>query len=245
MLMKLRLAAFAMIAIPLGSGCFLVPEDAVDNIKGELPQSKNTLRIDALADGSGKTHMTACVADPVVCRNADGPIAASIGDTAAVDLPFAVDYMQGDGSIVGRFQGDLAGDAAESTITVTRKGDATTKSTVTLPAPAMITAPMDGAMISLATDQIKLTWAKGGADPMEWSATVQCSTPAAEVTATKVDDTGEVVIDPAKLNLKAGETCKITLHLSRWRDGTIETAFSGNGLITAKQTRSVTINVAP
>lgn len=245
MSMKLRLAAFAMIAIPLGTGCFLVPEDAVDTFKEELPQSKNTLRIDALADGSGKTHMVACVADPVVCRNADGPIAASIGDTAAVDLPFAVDYMQGDGSIVGRFQGDLTGDAAESPIVVTRKGDAATKSTVTLPAPALITAPMEGAMISLATDQIKLTWSMGGADPMEWSATVQCSTPAAEVTATKIDDTGEIVIDPAKLNLKAGETCKVVLHLSRWRDGTIETAFSGNGLITAKQTRSVTINVAP
>jgi hypothetical protein len=110
----------------------------------------------------------------------------------------------------------------------------------------MITGPMEGAAVSLATDQIKLTWdSKAGADPMEWSATVECSTPAAEVTATKIEDTGEFIIDPAKLNLKAGETCKVTLHLSRWRDGTIETAFKSNGLITAKQTRSVTINVGP
>jgi hypothetical protein len=80
---------------------------------------------------------------------------------------------------------------------------------------------------------------------MEWGATVECSTPAVEVTPTKIDDTGEVAIDPAKLNLKAGETCKVTLHLSRWRDGAIETTYQPDGLITAKQTRSVGISVGP
>jgi hypothetical protein len=110
----------------------------------------------------------------------------------------------------------------------------------------MITLPMEGAAVSIATDQIKLTWdSKAGKDPMEWGATVECSTPAVEVTPTKIDDTGEVVIDPAKLNLKAGETCKVTLHLSRWRDGAIETTYQPDGLITAKQTRSVGISVGP
>jgi hypothetical protein len=246
--MKLCLAVFAMIAVPLGTGCFVIPEDAIDDIediKDDLPQSKNTLRIDAIADGSGKTRVIACVADPVVCRNADGPFAAAMGDSAAVNLPFAVDYTQGDGSSVGRFQGDLTGDMAESTITVTRKGDGTMKSTAILPQPAMITGPMEGAAISLATDQIKLTWDTKTNDSIEWSATVECGAPAAPVAATKIEDTGEVIIDPAKLNLKSGETCKVTLHLSRWRDGTIESAFQGNGLITAKQTRSVAITVGP
>jgi hypothetical protein len=243
---NLRLAAFAMVTVSFATGCFIVPQDVVDDIKNEVPQSKNTLRIDALSDGSGKTRVIACVADPVVCINADGPIAAAIGDTAAVDLPFVVDYTQADGKNIGRFQGDVPGDMAESTITVTRKGDSSTKSTATLPSPAMITGPMEGAAVSLATDQIKLTWdSKAGTDPMEWSATVKCSTPAAEITATKIDDTGEIMIDPAKLNVIAGETCKVTLHLSRWRDGVIETAFQQNGLITAKQTRSVTIDVGP
>lgn len=243
---NLRLIAFAMIAVPLATGCFLIPEDVVDDIKNDLPQSKNTLRIDALSDGSGKTHVIACVADPVVCVNADGPIAATMGDTAAVDLPFVVDYTQADGKKIGRFQGDVTGDLAESTLTVTRNGDSATKSTATLPAAAMITGPAEGSAVSIATDQIKLTWdSKAGADPMEWSATVKCSTPAAEILATKIDDTGEIMIDPAKLNLAAGETCKVTLHLSRWRDGVIETAFKDNGLITAKQTRSVTIDVGP
>ncbi len=243
---KLRFAAFAMITVPLATGCFLIPEDAVDDFKNELPQSKNTLRIDAIADGSGKTHVIACVADPVVCINADGPIAAAFDKAAAVDLPFVVDYTQGDGKKIGRFQGDVTGDMAESTITVLRKGDDTTKSTATLPPPAMITGPMEGAAVSVATDQIKLMWdTKGGADPMEWGATVECGTPAVEVAPTKIDDTGEIVIDPAKLNIKAGETCKVMLHLSRWRDGVIESAFGSNGLITAKQTRSVLINVGP
>ncbi len=246
MMRNLRLVAFVMIAVPLGTGCFLVPQEAIDDIKNDLPQSKNTLRIDALADGSGKTLIIACVSDPVVCVNADGPVAGAMGDTTAVDLPFVIDYTQADGKNIGRFQGDVTGDLAESTITVTRKGDASTKSTATLPPPAMITGPVEGAAISVATDQIKLTWdSKAGADPMEWSATVKCSTPAAEVLATKIGDTGEIMIDPAKLNLVAGETCKITLHLSRWRDGVIETAFQNNGLITAKQTRSVTIDVGP
>lgn len=243
---NLRLSAFAMTAISLLSGCFLIPEDAVDKVKDELPQSKNTLEIDAIADGAGKTHITVCVADPVVCRDAEGPFSATIDNGAAVDLPFVVDYKQGDGSSVGRFQGDVSGDMPEATITVTHKGDATTKSVATLPAPAAITAPIEGAMISLATGQIKLTWdSKGGTDPMEWSATVTCSTPAVEIAGTKIDDTGETTIDPAKLNLKSGETCKVALHLSRWRDGTVETAFQGNGLISARQTRTVTINVGP
>ncbi|MBK9262771.1 MAG: hypothetical protein IPM54_23580 [Polyangiaceae bacterium] len=250
--MKLRLAVFAMIAVPFATGCFIIPQDAVDDIKdditNELPQSKNTLRIDAIADGSGKTHVIACVADPVVCVNADGPFAAAMGSAAAVDLPFVVDYMQNEGVDVGRFRGDLTGDAAESEIKVTRKGDAATTSTATLPPAALPTAPMEGATISLATDQIKLTWdTKGGSDPMEWAATVECGMPAVEVVGTSIEDTGEHVVDPAKLNLKAGETCKVTLHLSRFRDGTIEKAFQdgGRGLITAKQTRSVTVNVGP
>lgn len=247
--MKLRFTVFAMIAVPLGTGCILVDKDTVDDIKdditNEIPQSKNTLRIDAIADGSGKTHVIACVADPVLCRNAEGPFSAAIGDTAAVNLPFVVDYQES-GTDVGRFQGDLTGDMPESTITVTHNNDPNAKSTATLPAPALITAPMEGAAISLAKDQIKLTWdSKGGTDSMEWSATVECSTPATEITATKIDDTGEFVVDPAKLNLKAGETCKVALHLSRWRDGTIETAYKGTGLITAKQTRTVNISVGP
>jgi len=245
---KLCLVALAMIATPIATGCFLIPQDAVDDIKNELPQAKNTLRIDAVAEGSGKTHVIVCVADPVVCRDAEGPFVAALADTAPINLPFVLDYTEGDGSKVGRFQGDVTGDMPESTLTVTHKGDATLKSTAVLPPPATITAPVEGAAISLATDQIKLTWdSKGGTDSMEWSATVECSTPATDVNATKIDDTGEIVIDPAKLNLKAGETCKVTLHLSRWRDGTIETAFQSNGLglITAKQTRSVQITVGP
>lgn len=240
---KLCLAIFAMIAVPFGTGCFLVPDDALDDIKNELPQSKNTLRIDAIADGSGKTHIAVCVADPVVCRDAEGLFSAAMGNEAPMDLPFIVDYKEGDGSAVGRFQGDLMGQAEGSTITVTHKDDPKTASTATLPAPAKITAPADNSLISLATDEIKLTWdSSGGADPMEWSASVECSTPN-EISPTQIDDTGEIVIDPAKLNLKAGETCKVTLHLSRWRDGTIEPAYKDNGLITAKQTRSVTIDV--
>lgn len=243
---KLGLTVFTLFTIPLFTGCFLIPEDAVDTFKEELPQSKNTLRIDALADGSGNTHVTVCVADPVVCRDAEGPFTAAIGNTAAVNLPFVVDYTQGDGSNVGRFQGDTTGDMPESTITVIRKNDPANQSTVTLPAPAMITSPTEGSMISLATDQIKLTWdSKGGTDSMEWSATVECNTPPTEIAATKIDDSGEVVIDPAKLNLKSGEMCKVALHLSRWRDGTVEMAFQQSGLITAKQTRTVTINVGP
>lgn len=241
----LCLTIFAMIAVPLGSGCFIIPQDAVEGIKDELPQSKNTLQINALADGSGKTHVTACVADPIVCRNADGPFAAMIDTGMSVDMPFVVDFTEGDGAKVGRFQGDVTGDAPESMLTVMRNGDTATKSTVTLPPAATITAPMEGAMISLATDQIKLTWdSKGGMDQMEWSATVECSAPAAEVAATTIPDNGEVAIDPAKLNLKEGETCKVTLHLTRLRDGVIEKAFDGRGLITVKQTRSVTITVA-
>lgn len=242
----LCLTLFAMVAVPLGSGCFIIPQDAVDGIKEELPQSKNTLQINALADGSGKTHVTACVADPIVCRDADGPFSALIDTGAPVDMPFVVDFTEADGAKVGRFQGDVAGDAPESTLTVMRNGEVATKSTVTLPAPAAITAPMEGAMVSLATDQIKLTWdSTGGKDQMEWGATVECSTPAVEVAPTTIPDNGAVVIDPAKLNLKAGETCKITLHLTRLRDGLIEKAFEGKGLITVKQTRSVMINVAP
>jgi len=243
---KLRLAAFAMIAIPLGTGCFLIPEDTVEDIKNELPQTKNTLRVDAFADGSGKTHITTCVADPVVCINADGPFAATIGDTAPVPLTFVVDYVQGDGKIVGRFQGDLTGDMAESTIAVTRKGDPTTKSTATLPPPALITAPTEGTAISLATDQIKLTWdSKGGTDPMEWSATVECSTPAAEIEPTQIAETGRVATNPAKTNPKTRETQQVNFQPHRWRDGTVEMAYKDNGLITAKQTRSVMINVGP
>jgi hypothetical protein len=243
---KLGLTIFALIAVPLGSGCFVIPQDAIDDIKEEIPQSKNTLQINALADGSGKTRVTACVADPIVCRNADGPFTAMLDTGAAVEMPFVVDFTEPDGSKVGRFQGSVGGDTPESTLAVMRNGDAATKSTVTLPAPAVITAPMEGAMLSLATDQIKLTWdSKGGTDQMEWGASVECSTGPAEVSPTTIPDNGEVVIDPAKLNLKSGETCKVSLHLTRLRDGMIEKAFEGNGLITVKQTRSVTISVAP
>jgi len=243
---KLCLTIFALIAVPLGSGCFLIPQDAIEGIKEDLPQSKNTLQINALADGSGKTHVTACVADPVVCRNADGPFAAMMDTGAPADMPFVVDFTEPDGAKVGRFQGDVTGDAPESTLTVMRNGETTTKSTVTLPPPAAITAPTEGAMLSLATDQIKLTWdSKGGMDQMEWSASVECSAGLAEVAATTIPDNGEVVIDPAKLNLKSGETCKVALHLTRLRDGMIEKAFEGNGLITVKQTRSVTVSIAP
>ena len=242
---KLGLMIFGLIAVPLGSGCFLIPQDAVEVIKDELPQSKNTLQINAVADGSGKTHVIACVADPIVCRNADGPFAAMIDTGAAVDMPFVVDFSEPDGAKVGRFQGDVTGDAAESTLTVMRNGEAATKSTVSLPVPPAITAPMEGATLSLATDQIKLAWDKDGSDQMEWGASVECPTGISEIGATTIPDTGEVIIDPAKLNLKTGETCKVALHLTRLRDGTIEKAFEGNGLITVKQTRSVTINVAP
>ncbi len=244
--MQLRLAIFTLVATSL-TACFLVPQEAVDAVKDQIPQVENTLRIDALADGSGRTRMIACVSDPVVCVNADGPFAASIGGAAAANLNFVVDYKEADGKEIGRFQGELSMDTPDAEIAVTRAGNADTKSVVTLPEPAMITAPTDAAAFSAATDTIQLTWdSKAGTDPMEWSATVECAMPPAfEVIATKIDDTGEVVIDPAKLNLKAGETCNVTLHLSRWRDGTIEKAFAGKGLITAKQTRSVKITVAP
>jgi hypothetical protein len=249
----LCLTIFAMIAVPFGSGCLVVSEDTLDDIKdditNEIPQSKNTLQINAIADGSGKTHVVACVADPVVCRNADGPFSVTLGSSAPVDMPFVVDYAEGDGSKVGRFQGDAIGDAPDSLLTVKRKGDATTESMVALPLPAIITAPAEGAMFSAATDQIKLTWDSTGLkDQMEWSATVECGmapVKPVEVSPTTIPDTGEAVIDPAKLNLPAGESCLVNLHLTRLRDGTIEKAFSGNGLITVKQTRSVKINVAP
>ena len=243
---NLCLVISSLIVMPFCTGCFLVPDDALDDIKNELPQSKNTLRIDAIADGSGKTHIIACVADPVVCRDAEGPFSAAIGNGAGVNLPFVVDYTEGDGSAVGRFQGDLTGDAGESTITVTHKNDPKTASIATLPPAATIVGPTEGTSISLATDKIQLTWdSNGGTDPMSWSATVECSSPVGEISATNIDDNGEVIIDPPKLNLTPGETCTVTLLLSRWRDGTIESAFQNNGLITAKQTRSVKISVTP
>jgi hypothetical protein len=113
---KLGLTIFALIAVPLGSGCFVIPQDAIDDIKEEIPQSKNTLQINALADGSGKTRVTACVADPIVCRNADGPFTAMLDTGAAVEMPFVVDFTEPDGSKVGRFQGSVGGDTPESTL---------------------------------------------------------------------------------------------------------------------------------
>jgi hypothetical protein len=208
-----------------------------------------TMKIEAIADGSGKTHLDACATNGgLVCTTVTGPFKASINDGEPAALTFVENYKETDGTPVGTFQGDLTGDAPESTIFVKRNTSDGPGSTVTMPEPAVITAPAEGATLSLATDEIRLMWeAKGSKDPLEWTSAVKCGemTSGPATAGTPIEDTGDLLIQPSELNLKAGETCEVTLILRRWRDGTIEGAFTGNGLITAKQIRSVTFTLTP
>jgi len=246
-----HLAWLVFAAAPFANGCFLVSDDIKDdltNITNDLPSVTATLKIEAIADGSGKTHVDVCSAEGIACTNVHGPFQASLDAGALVDLKFVESYKEKDGTSVGSFQADLPGDKPGSKITVIRAKDDAKTSVVTMTEPAVITAPAADTKFSLATDTIKLTWdATSSEDPLEWTSSAECTTQSSgpETAGTKIDDTGELVIDPAKLNLKAGETCQVTIYLRRWRDGTIESDYNKNGLITSKQIRTITFEVAP
>lgn len=234
---------------PLVAGCIIV-NDNIEDIAGTTLDPKTKLEINIVADGTGKTHVEACSSDASLsCLEINGPITASNGGVF-VDLPFVVDHVEADGTKVGSFMADLMGDADGTEITVKSKATATADpgSVVALPKAPIIATPAADAMISAATDTIKLTWSPSGeADRLEWTSAIVCPSKTTEpaLQGAAVTDTGTLEILPKDLVLPAGETCSVEIILRRGRDGVLEKAFQGRGGIAAVQSRSVTVTVTP
>ncbi|MFZ5440562.1 MAG: hypothetical protein ACOZQL_11175 [Myxococcota bacterium] len=147
------------------------------------------------------------------------------------------------------YEAELTGEEANKafTVSLTRANDTSApSSSVTLPAPFSLTAPMASQTFSRAgSGQVVVAWAPSGlADAMHVAASGSCieSIPDADLNA----DQGQYTL-PA-FRARQGEdstTCSVVITVTRTRKGSVDPAYGKGGDFTATVKRTVTISSAP
>lgn len=119
-------------------------------------------------------------------------------------------------------------------------------SIVSLPAPMTIRAPENEVQLSRAGDALELRWGPTSSDPIRYELEGNCI---ARLADTLPGDSGIVVIEKGKIQpiseMRANESCDVTVKLVRTRAGVVDPAYGEGGNFAAEQVRRVTIRSAP
>lgn len=116
-------------------------------------------------------------------------------------------------------------------------------SSVTLPEPFTVTAPVSGARLSRSSDDIDITWNSIDADStVEMEAITTCSSSNVETySTTENSDDGSITIPAGDLDLPSlTGTCSTTINLRKIRIGNFDARFIG-GAVNGYQIRRIVI----
>lgn len=116
-------------------------------------------------------------------------------------------------------------------------------STATMPDPFEMTEPAGGATPSRGTEEIPVRWSPSGkADAMTLSAVLTCENEQRKTWSEPLaGDTGSFTIPADTFNDLSGN-CTVGLNLQRTRSGRLDAHYGRGGIITARQSRTVTFN---
>lgn len=205
----------------------------------------------AEADGDGSTQVRTSLRVGGVLSNTFVDLSAGESVTAVSgtdEKTLARRSLLGAISYTGTFTGDEVDKAFTVAWNRTDEFVSAPNTTITLPAPFTLTAPVAGATFSRASDDIVVTWeASGTTDEMFWE--VITSSCAREMKS------NTITADPGTFTIAAGtftnvdgheaETCDTTLLLIRRREGNLDPAYGEGGWVVGRHLRTVTFSSAP